>query len=469
VAIDSGDNGVCPANDQRGASRPVDGDGDTTATCDLGSYEADEVLPADTTTTLTSSLNPSTFGDTVTFTATVTAEGEIPTGTVTFVDTTTATTLGTVTLDGSGQASLAVNTLTVGSHNIVATYNGNPPLSPSSSEPLTQVVNAVPTFDTTTTLTSSLNPSNLGDPVTFTATVTPATAGPTPTGTVTFVDTTTATTLGTVTLDGSGQASLSTNALAVGSHDIVATYNGSATYNTSSSAPLTQVVNAVATVDTTTTLTSSLNPSNLGDPVTFTATVTPATAGPTPTGTVTFVDTTTATTLGTVTLDGSGQASLTTNVLTVGSHDIVATYGGSATYNASSSAPLTQVVNGTVQTDTPTPTDTPDPAATPTPTPTGNPTGTLTPAPEKCLVSLPVGSVQGRIVSTVFALYDPNPDATTNVAIPGGTSWWIIGTAPGYYRLWIACQANPVWVSAFLVTPNYDVVWGGAPLPDAGE
>ena len=40
-AIDAGDNSGCPTTDQRGVLRPVDGDGDTVATCDIGAYEVD--------------------------------------------------------------------------------------------------------------------------------------------------------------------------------------------------------------------------------------------------------------------------------------------------------------------------------------------------------------------------------------------------------------------------------------------
>jgi hypothetical protein len=57
-AIDVGDNNGCPATDQRGVSRPVDGDSDGTATCDIGAFELDPYpekiyLPPDATLKLT--------------------------------------------------------------------------------------------------------------------------------------------------------------------------------------------------------------------------------------------------------------------------------------------------------------------------------------------------------------------------------------------------------------------------------
>ena len=85
---------------------------------------------------------------------------------------------------------------------------------------------------------------------------------------------------------------------------------------------------------------SSLNPSEFGKPVTFTATVT-SSAG-TPTGTVIFSDGGVA--IGTATL-AAGIASLTTSTLTVGSHTITASYGGAATFGPATSPALSQTVN----------------------------------------------------------------------------------------------------------------------------
>jgi CSLREA domain-containing protein len=96
---------------------------------------------------------------------------------------------------------------------------------------------------TTTSVSSSVNPSAVGQAVTFTATVTESGAG-TPTGTVTFRDGVTV--LGTVPLNGAGIATLTTSALGAGTHSITATYSGDGTFATSTSAPLLQVVSAAA-------------------------------------------------------------------------------------------------------------------------------------------------------------------------------------------------------------------------------
>jgi hypothetical protein len=90
-----------------------------------------------TTTTVTSSENPSTYGNSVTFTATVSATSGTPTGTVYFTDGTT--TLGRATLS-SGQPTYTTSTLSVGTHSITAVYTGNAIFAASTSY-LTQTVN----------------------------------------------------------------------------------------------------------------------------------------------------------------------------------------------------------------------------------------------------------------------------------------------------------------------------------------
>ena len=95
---------------------------------------------------------------------------------------------------------------------------------------------------------------------------------------------------------------------------------------------------------TSTALASSPNPSTVGQPVTLTATVTPATLAVSgaPTGTVTFKDG--GAVLGTGTLAGA-KATLLTSKLAKGSHSITAEYGGSASYFSSTSAALPQIVH----------------------------------------------------------------------------------------------------------------------------
>jgi YVTN family beta-propeller protein len=101
-----------------------------------------EVVPASTTTALTSAPNPSYLGESVTFTATVTVTppgSGTPTGTVTFFDGTI--TLGSVALTSSGQAVYTTSVLSVGGHSITATYSGAPNYLGSTSNVLAQQVN----------------------------------------------------------------------------------------------------------------------------------------------------------------------------------------------------------------------------------------------------------------------------------------------------------------------------------------
>ena len=148
------------------------------ASCFVAPVQASALTKS--TTTITSSLNPSVYAQPVTFTAVVApapADGE----TVTFWQ--GKTSLGTGTLSG-GNATYTISTLAAGgTDTIKAEYPGDSTFGSSTSNPLAQAVGPAPT---STTLVSSQNPSEVGQPVTFTATVIPAEYGGTPTGNVSF-------------------------------------------------------------------------------------------------------------------------------------------------------------------------------------------------------------------------------------------------------------------------------------------
>jgi len=282
-----------------------------------------------TTTSLSSSLNPSTYGQSVTFSAQVSSTGATPTGTVEFAN--GSTPIGEATLSG-GVATFTTNKLPAGADSITAVYGATASFLGSTSAPLSQ---SVMQAATATLPASSIDPSTLGQSVTLRAIVTSAYATPIPNGEiVTFYDGTAV--IGTGTLDAAGAAFLSTSSLAVGSHSITATYVGDANYQPSTSPAFNQGVTRDVT---TTTLSSNPNPSAHGQSVTFTATV--SSSGPTPAGLVTFMNGSSP--IGKAVLSG-GVATFTTTNLPVGTDSITAVYGGSTSSQGSTSAPLEQSV-----------------------------------------------------------------------------------------------------------------------------
>ena len=285
-------------------------------------------LRTPTTSTLSSSLNPSAYGQVVTLTAAVSSPSGTPTGTVIFYDSSSSTVLGSVAL-ASGSASLSTSSLPVGSRSITAAYQGSPGFRPSTSAPLIQVVTGTPT---TTSMISSTNPSVYGQTVTFTAAVNSASG--TPTGKVIFFDGSTA--FGSAIL-ANGSASIPVSSLAAGSHSITAAYQGLGAFESSTSVPLNQVVNPAVSI---TSLVSSANPARVRQRITYTATVTSQYGGAA-TGTVTFQDGGTAVARVSVT---NNQAAYTTTYKSGGVHAITATYSGDANNVGSISAPLMEYV-----------------------------------------------------------------------------------------------------------------------------
>jgi Pro-kumamolisin, activation domain/Bacterial Ig-like domain (group 3) len=298
-----------------------------------GNVEASQsfsfTILAPTTTALTASTLTSVFGQSVTFTATVTGTfGPTPSGTVTFFD--GSTKLNASTLN-AGTVAYATAALLPGTHNVTAEFAGDQVNLTSTSSPVVEIV----ADTTTTTLASGLNPSVYGQNITLTATVAAAHGGSVA-GTVTFYNG--ANTLGTQTLNSSNQATFSTAALAGGSHSLKAVYAGNTSDARSASPVLTQVVTAATT---TTALTSSPNPSVYGQAVQLVATITPADGG-TVTGTVTFKDGGVG--LGKVSVGANNTATFSTTLLATASHSLTAVYGGSASTSASTSPAVSQQV-----------------------------------------------------------------------------------------------------------------------------
>ena len=246
-----------------------------------------------------------------------------------------ATVLGTGILT-KGATKFSTSTLAPGVHTMTAVYGGDPSNAPGTSPALTQTVKE----PTTVVVTSSVNPSDPKQAVTFTATVTPGKAG----GNVQFNDGTAP--LNTETLDG-GVATTTVSTLTPGVHSITAIYQGDGTHATSTSPALPQTVRTPTSVA----IQSSANPSNLGQVLILSATVTPKPTG----GSVTFFDG--GTVLGTQDIT-SGGASLTNTTLPLGVHSITAEFGGDPTNAPSTSPVFTQTVknrSGVTLTSSPNP------------------------------------------------------------------------------------------------------------------
>jgi hypothetical protein len=272
------------------------------------------VTQAGSTTQLSSSNTSVVVGTPVTFTASVlSATTGIPTGSIQFFDGSTA--LGTVALNQS-VATLTTSSLSVGSHSITASYGGDTDFVRSLSSAVSQQVVARPQLIVTASDAGRAFGANNPQ---FIVTVTGAVNGDS------FV------------------SSASTSAIASsppGQYAIVPSISGANISNYT-----VKLVNGTLTVTqagSTTQLASSNTSVSLGLPVTFTASVLPATTG-TPTGSIQFFDG--STTLGTVPLNAQSAATLTTSSLTAGSHSITASYGGDTDFVSSlTSAVSLQVV-----------------------------------------------------------------------------------------------------------------------------
>jgi hypothetical protein len=186
------------------------------------------------TITARSSVNPSRVGQAVTLSATVdTGGGPEATGRVTFRAGTKV--LGS-SLVSSGVAAVTTTALVVGGHTISAAYEGDARYAAITAKFSQKVLKGA----TTTTAVTSDATATLGQSVTFTASVQAvAPAAGTPTGSVKFMAG--GKSLGTASLSG-GVARLTTTGLAAGQHTITAIYNGSSSFEKSTSPGIAQAV-----------------------------------------------------------------------------------------------------------------------------------------------------------------------------------------------------------------------------------
>ncbi len=378
-------NTVTVTYDTTGASGDPDGFA-------VGEFGIERAPATATTLALTSGTNPSSVGDSLTFTATVTAaDSTSPVGYVNFYDGGTnhalpgnqCNSVPLQTVSGMRIATCTISNLAAGSHSITANYLGDnfdtPGFVDSTSDPLDQMVN-IPTGTTVTSSSSGTYPnytSFYGEPLTFTATVTASPSNPTNEGTVDFQFSRNsggtwvpiASCQGVALSGGSAACTPPSvaSAHAGSSYEIRAIYSGGGGFAGSTSDPITQSIIAAYT---TVALSSSPNPSVYGQPFVITATVTansPATINPTD-GYVAF------------TIDGdngegvdcqensdsevdlSGANTVTCTMydydeleaLHVGNHTINATYypNGDGDYNQSPTASLTQVITAASTTTT---------------------------------------------------------------------------------------------------------------------
>ena len=263
-----------------------------------------------TSATLSSSVSSSSYGQPVTFTATIhwgdlePTESKHPTGTVEFFD--DGKRLGSIdasggdpwvgqrtftlsfggattpplTKEGPGRLELATM-LAVGTHHITTAYVAGASGGVWRSTTAHALTQTVTRAETSTKIGASVNPSTSGQTVTFTVTVTTPLGAGIPTGTVQFFVDDVAVAVGDLNGDAVADVNLST--LAVGTHTVVARYMGSTNFAKSSSPRLTNVrVNGANASTTTTTTTPKATTSTT---TRATTTIAPSTApAPTTTG-----------------------------------------------------------------------------------------------------------------------------------------------------------------------------------------
>jgi hypothetical protein len=290
-----------------------------------------DVVNASSTTTITS-ISPGTtvvgqpYAVTFSVTAMAPASGT-PTGTVTVSDGAGGTCTG-----AAPNGNCLLTSASAGAKSVVATYAGDGNFAGSASPAVAHKVEAA---QTTALITNAPASSFFGQSITvqFSVNVNPPGEG-TPVGNVTV----TYQNAGSCTVPVSaGQCSFTPTA--TGTRNLRAVFVPTTPDFGGDQSP--NVSLTVNDATTATAVSSSKNPANAGESITFTATVTVTNGLGTPTGNVVFRDG--GDVFATIPLGGNGSAQATSSFI-AGQHNITAQYVGNANFAGSTSAPLAQVV-----------------------------------------------------------------------------------------------------------------------------
>jgi len=311
--------------------------GDTNFTPVPSANFTETVTKASPTVGSTSSPNPASVNQSVTFTATVPSPAGgtptvFPSGSVTFTQGANVLCGGPVVLSSVYPPTATCTysfprSFVAPAASLTATYSGDSNFTSGTPGTFSEVVNST---STTTSLTSTPNASTVNQQVAFTATVTPSFTGTTkPAGTVVFVDA--LKTLCTLTIASDGTVPVCNYTFdSVGSHNVVASFTTSdSNFSSSVSAADVQTVSAFTPTVSVAPSSSSITTSQA---LTITVAVGGGSGNPTPTGTVTLTSgsyTSTATTL----TSGHATINVPAGSLATGTDTLTAAYSGDNNYS----------------------------------------------------------------------------------------------------------------------------------------
>ncbi|MGA7342205.1 MAG: Ig-like domain repeat protein [Terracidiphilus sp.] len=334
------------------------------------------ISPAATAQAVTAAPNPSSFNQSVTFTATLTfpaggVSGVGLSGNVAFTDSATAAAIpgcGGVSPSSNGVATCSYSGLANGTHTITATFANDLNFATSSntvSQSVGVAATSVNLSSVATPPSSVPNTSVVNQPVTFTATVSSPAQGSTAiSGTISFLENGSAIASCTGLTVSSGEAQCPTSSLPVGADTITANYSGSPSFGASSNTLVQTVTSSTgfslilgSTVPATPPAGSVCGTTasciESGQSVTFTATITPAYTGSIAlNGSMVFTDNSTlilcTVPAASANFSAAGVATCTVPVLPDGANNVVAGYTGDTKFTAISTPAAVTVVDYSV-------------------------------------------------------------------------------------------------------------------------